>query len=99
MKKPGFSPARPAPAFWWLPRKDSNLVKGNQNPLCYRYTTGQYHVLVAVMVTPQGFEPCQRESKSLVLPLHHGAMIAAEGPITHRGQDARGMGNFFSKMP
>jgi hypothetical protein len=25
----------------WLPRKDSNLVKENQNLLCYRYTTGQ----------------------------------------------------------
>ena len=26
------------------------------------------------MVTPQGFEPCQRESESLVLPLHYGAI-------------------------
>jgi hypothetical protein len=23
-----------------LPGQDSNLDKGNQNPLCYRYTTG-----------------------------------------------------------
>jgi len=25
----------------WLPRKDSNLDKENQNLLCYRYTTRQ----------------------------------------------------------
>ena len=25
----------------WLPRKDSNLNKENQNLLCYRYTTRQ----------------------------------------------------------
>ncbi len=26
----------------WLPNKDSNLDKLNQNQLCYRYTIGQY---------------------------------------------------------
>ena len=28
-----------------LARKDSNPDKQNQNLLCYRYTTGQYHLL------------------------------------------------------
>ncbi len=26
----------------WLPRKDLNLDKMNQNHLCYRYTTGHF---------------------------------------------------------
>ena len=38
----------PTPGTGWgqargLARQDSNLNKGNQNPLCYRYTTGQCH--------------------------------------------------------
>jgi hypothetical protein len=32
---------REQPSRKWLPRKDLNLDKQNQNLLCYRYTTGQ----------------------------------------------------------
>lgn len=31
----------PAPGIRWMPRKDLNLDKENQNLLCYHYTTGQ----------------------------------------------------------
>ena len=35
------SPFRPPPSsLKKLPGKDSNLERGNQNPLCYHYTTG-----------------------------------------------------------
>src|SRR5262249_36513539 len=35
--------------------------------------------LVCFEATPPGFEPGQREPKSLVLPLHYGVMVTAEG--------------------
>lgn len=32
-------------SFYWLPWKDSNSHKRNQNPVCYHYTTRQFFVL------------------------------------------------------
>lgn len=36
---------------------------------------------ISKVVTPQGFEPCQTESKSVVLPLHHGANLSHQKSI------------------
>lgn len=38
------------PARRWLPRKDLNLDKQDQNLLCYRYTTGQDKSLQLILL-------------------------------------------------
>ena len=50
------------------PEEDSNLYKGNQNPLCYHYTIGLKYITPTRHRIRRGFEPLQREPKSLALP-------------------------------
>src|SRR6185369_8273910 len=42
------------------------------------------------MVGPSGFEPEQRDPKSLVLPLHHGPVRSIEEPPIEEGERAEG---------
>ncbi len=46
--------------------------------------------LAGLVVGPPGFEPRQRESKSLVLPLHHGPVVAAACRARWPGKAVRG---------
>lgn len=64
------------PAREWLPRKDLNLDKQDQNLLCYRYTTGHRKYLSGknfhrrgtigrtALVTPPGLEPGTNRTKT-----------------------------------
>ena len=79
--------ARPTPfqqVGGWQSCLDSNQDEQSQNLLCYRYTTGLEAPADEALrrAAPPGLEPGKTESKSVVLPLHQGA-------LRRRGANAR----------
>lgn len=68
----------------WQSCLDSNQDEQSQNLLCYRYTTGLEAPADDALqrAAPPGLEPGKTESKSVVLPLHQGA-------LRRRGANAR----------
>ena len=62
----------------WLPRKDLNLDKQDQNLLCYRYTTGHRNLLQRKNFGYPGWTRTsnQQDQNLLCYQLHHGVVGA-----------------------